>query len=120
MAYAEALKVLADIIAADGLAYGVVGTLTLIVFAVMRAMLPVKGLANLFAPVIFWGGLAGIYVAGRAGLAASSEKAVTNAVAAALGMIAALIAMTLLTRLVQAATRIRTPLSHEARRLRGG
>jgi hypothetical protein len=119
MVHADALTVLANIAAADGLTYGIVGALTLIVSVVMRAMLPVKGLASVFAPAVFWGGLVGIYAAGRLGLAVSSEKAVNHAATAALGMIAALLAMVLLTRLVGAVMRIRTPLAGEARHLRG-
>jgi hypothetical protein len=99
MGYEDAFKVLGDIVSADGLTYGIVAALTLIVFLVMRAMLPVKSLSFVFGPVIFWGGLAGVYAASMWGFAVSSEKSANVAAGAALGMIAALVVMVFLTRL---------------------
>ena len=109
MSYEDAVKSLGDIVMADGLSYGIVGALTLIVFVIMRAMLPVKSLAIVFAPGIFLGGLAGMYATGTWGFVVSSEKSANVAAGAALGMIATLVVMVLLSRLVDWATRSRKP-----------
>ena len=111
MIHEDVLKVLGDIAAADGPSYGIVGALTVIVFVVMRTMLPVKSLACVFAPVIFWGGLAGIYAASTWGFAVGTDKAANTVATAGLGMIAALVVMVVLTRLAEAAMRIRAPLA---------
>lgn len=114
MGWDELFKILSDIAAADSLSYGIVGALTLVAFVIMRAMLPVKGLAIVFAPAIFWGGLAGIYTASVWGFAVSTEKAVNVVAASVLGMIVALLVMVALARLADAATRIRDPLAAPA------
>lgn len=114
MRYEDILRVLGDIAAADSLSYAIVGTLTLLVFVVMRAMLPVKGLAVVFAPAIFWGGLTGIYAASSWGLLVSKDKAANIAATATPGMIAALVVMVVLARLVDIATRVRAPLDGHA------
>jgi len=114
MGWDELFKILSDIAAADSLSYGIVGALTLVAFVIMRAMLPVKGLAIVFAPAIFWGGLAGIYTASVWGFAVSTEKAVNVVAASVLGMIVALLLMVALARLADAATRIRDPLAAPA------
>ncbi|MCC7251194.1 hypothetical protein [Hyphomicrobium sp.] len=116
MSHEDVFKVLRDIAAADAMSYWIVGALTLVVFVVMRAMLPVKSLANVFAPAVFCGGLAGIYTAATWGLVASTEKTVNVTVWATLGMMVALLAMIALVRLVDAVTRIRTPLTNAAPR----
>ena len=100
MGYEDALQVAGNIAMADGLTYGIVTALTLIVFVVMWAMLPVKSLSLVFTPVIFWGGLAGVYAASTWGFLVSSEKSANVAAGAALGMIAALVVMVVLTRLL--------------------
>lgn len=109
MGYEDAFKVLGDIAMADSLTFGVVAALTLIVFVIMRTMLPVKSLAIVFAPAIFLGGLAGDYTASTWGFVVSSEKGANVAAGAALGMIAALVVMVVLTRLLDWATRSRKP-----------
>lgn len=109
MSYDDAFKVAGDILVADGLTYGIVTALTLIVFVVMRAMLPVKSLSLVFTPVIFWGGLAGAYAEGTWGFILSGEKSANVAGGAALGMIAALVVMVVLTRLFDSLTRSRKP-----------
>lgn len=106
----DVFKLLNDIAVADGLSHGVVAALTLIVFSVMRTMLPVKGLALVFAPGIYWGGLMGIFAARYWGLVLTADKAANVVATAALGMIAALVFMMLLARLADAAVRIRNPL----------
>jgi hypothetical protein len=115
MSLDDVFKVFGDIaMAADGLSYAIVGALTLVAFVLMRAMLPVKGLAYVFAPAMFWGGLVGIYTASTSGIVVSTEKAVNSAATATLGMIGALVVAVLLTRLVEAALRIRSPLAYDA------
>jgi hypothetical protein len=109
MGHEAVLDVMRDIAMADALSYWIVGGLTLVVFVVMRSMLPVKGLATVFAPAIFWGGLAGVYALSYWGFVASSEKSTNIAATSALGMIAALVVMVALTRLADALIRIRKP-----------
>lgn len=110
MNHEDVFKVLSDIATADGLSHSIIGALTLIVFVVMRAMLPAKGLAIVFAPGIYWGGLAGIFAARYWGLVVSADKAANVVATAAMGMIAGLVLMMLAARLVEAMTRIRNPL----------
>jgi hypothetical protein len=105
-------KILSDILMADSESYWIIGGLPLVIVAVMRAMLPVKSLALVFAPAIFWGGLAGIYVMRELGFVAAHEKNANVVFTAALGMIVAMIVMLLATRLVDMATRIRRPLTN--------
>jgi hypothetical protein len=112
MGYESVFKLLGEIAAADGLTYGIVAALTLAAFVLLHAMLPAKGLAYVFAPVLFWGGLTGIYTATAAGLVFSAEKAVNSAMFGTVGMTGALVVMVLLTRLAQATLRIRTPLAY--------
>lgn len=105
-------KVLGDIATtADATGYGVVGALVLAAFVLMHAMLPVKDLAYLFAPGLFWGGLVGIYIAKISGFVVSAEEAVNSTVAATAGMVGALFVLVLLTRLLEALVRIRKPLA---------
>lgn len=107
----QVFEVLRAIAMADTMSYWIVGSLTFAVFVVMRAMLPVKALAIVFAPFIFWGGLAGIYAGTHVGLSLSHDKASNIVVTSAFGMVAALLVMMLLTRLVDAMMRIRRPLT---------
>lgn len=113
MSLEAVLKVLSDISMADQASYWMVGTLTLLVVVVMRAMLPVKSLSLIFAPVIFWGGLTGIYTARMAGFVAMSDKNANIVATSALGMIAAMVLLILLMRFIQAVTVIRKPLVQE-------
>ncbi len=124
MSYESVFKVLGEIATADGMTYGIVAALALAAFVLMHAMLPAKCLAYVFAPALFWGGLAGIYTASAAGLVVSAEKAVNSAVFGTAGMTVALVVMVLLTQLAQAGLRVRAPLANAApvpvdRRLRG-
>lgn len=113
MSWDDVFKILSDIAAADSLSYWIVGALTLVLFVVMRAMLPVKSLSIVFAPAVFWGGLTGIYAAANWGFVVSSQDNAANAVATSvLGMIVALIVMVLLTRLFDALMSIRNPISN--------
>lgn len=114
MSYESVFKVLGEIATADGLTYGIVAGLALAAFVLMHATLSTKGLAYVFAPVLFWGGLAGIYTATAAGLVFGTEKAVNSAVFGTAGMTVALVVMVFLTRFAQAALRIRTPLTNDA------
>jgi hypothetical protein len=112
MAHEAFFKVLSDIAAADAMAYWIVGAMTALAFVIMRGMLPVKGLSYVFAPALFCGGLVGIYTLTELGFVVSSEKSAQTVAGAVAGMTAALFVMLLLTRLVDAVTRIRKPLVH--------
>jgi len=112
MSYESVFKVLGEIAMADGLTYGIVAVLALAAFVLMHATLPTQGLAYVFAPALFWGGLTGIYTATAAGLVFGTEKAVNSAVFGTAGMTVALVVMVALTRLAQAVLRIRTPLAN--------
>jgi hypothetical protein len=107
MGQEDLFKVLSDISMADSTSYWIVGSLTLLVFVVMRAMLPVKSLAIVFAPVIFWGGLCGIYGMRELGFVASSERSANIVATATIGMVVALVIVMLIVRFIEAATRIR-------------
>ena len=102
-------KVLSDIAMADSMAYWIVGALSFLVVIVMRAMLPVKSLAIVFAPAIFWGGLCGIYAMREFGVVMATEKSANAAATATVGMIVALVLVMLLVRLIDTLTRIRKP-----------
>lgn len=106
----DALRVLAEIAAADGLSHAVVGALTVIVFVIMRAMLPVKSLSLVFAPGIYLGGLIGIFLGHHWNLVLTAEKEANVVALAAMGMIAGLLVMILLARAFDALTRIRNPV----------
>jgi hypothetical protein len=108
------LKVMGDIAMADSLSYWLVGALTALVFAVMRAMLPVKSLAFVLAPAVFWGGLSGIYTLSLLGIYFTTDKSANVIVSAAIGMVAALFLMIVLLRLLGSLFRIRTPLTRTA------
>jgi hypothetical protein len=110
----DILKVLSDISMADSTSYWIVGALTVLVTVVMRAMLPVKSLALVFAPVIFWGGLCGIYAMREVGFVATAEKNANVIATATIGMVVALVLMILLVRFLEAVTRIRKPLASPA------
>jgi len=106
MRYEDAVQLLSEVAAADTTAYAVVGALTFIVFLVMWAMLPLKSLAVLFAPVMFWSGLAGLYTATSLDFVISTDKAANIAGTSALGMIVGLVVMTFLTHALMSATRL--------------
>lgn len=112
------LDVVRSIATADSLSYWLIGTLTAIAVLLMRAMLPVKSLAIVFAPAVFWGGLTGLYAARELGIVVSSDEAVHTIVASTAGMIVALFLMMCLVRLVNAATRIRQPATNSVARAR--
>jgi lysylphosphatidylglycerol synthetase-like protein (DUF2156 family) len=101
-------KALGDIVMADTLSYWIVAALT-------AAMLPSKALAIVFAPGLFWGGLAGIYLANQIGFFVSTERSAQIVVTSTLGICGALLIMIAVTRLVEAAMRIRSPLTHATR-----
>ncbi|MDQ8698364.1 hypothetical protein [Hyphomicrobium sp. LHD-15] len=118
MSHEAIFKVLSDIAAADSMSYWIVAGLTALVFAVMRAMLPMKGLSWVFAPAMFWGGLVGIYTLRELGFVVSSEKSAHTVAASVAGMVVMLFVMLFLTRLVEAVTRIRKPLTNDPGRVR--
>ena len=106
----DVFKVLGDIASADAASYWIVSVLTLIAVLIMRSVLPVKSLALVFAPGIFWGGLTGVYAASMWGFVAVPDRNANIVATSTLGMIAALVAMMLLKRGVDAAMRIRRPV----------
>jgi hypothetical protein len=113
MGHEAIFKALSDIAAADSMTYFIVGGLTALVFLIMRAMLPVKSLATVFAPGLFWGGLVGIYTLRQLAFVISSERSAHIMAASAVGMIVALLVMVVLVRLVQSVNRIRNPLTND-------
>jgi hypothetical protein len=106
----DALRVMSEVATADGLSHGIVGALTVIVFVIMRAMLPVKSLALVFAPGIYMGGLVGVFLGRHWNLVLTTEKEANLVVWATTGMIAGLLVMMLLARAFDALTRIRNPV----------
>jgi hypothetical protein len=115
MSFEDFHKALVDITMADSLSYWIVGALTLLTFTVMRSMLPVKALSIVFAPGLFWGGLAGIYVANHLGIVASTVRSAQIVVTSTFGMCVALLVMIGLWRLLDAVVRIRSPLTNATR-----
>jgi hypothetical protein len=118
MGHEAVFKALSDIATADTMTYFIVGGLTALVFLIMRAMLPVKSLALVFAPAMFWGGLVGIYTLRELAFVVSSERSAHTLAASVTGMIVALFVMVALVRLVQAVNRIRKPLTNDLSRTR--
>ena len=110
--------ILRGIAMADSMSYWLIGTLTAVAFLVMRAMLPVKNLAFVFAPAVFWGGLTGLYAARQLGLSVTADETVHAIVVSTGGMIAALFLMMCLVRLADAATRTRQAVTKPAARAR--
>ncbi len=111
------LDVVRGIAMADSMSYWLIGTLTAVAFLLMRAMLPVKGLAYIFAPAIFWGGLTALYAAGQFGIVVTGDEAVHTIVVSTGGMIAALFLMMCLVRLADAAARVRKPAINSVARV---
>lgn len=118
MVHEAVFKALSDIASADSASYWIVGGLTALVFIILRAMLPVKGLSFVFAPAMFWGGLVGIYTLRELAIVVSPDKNAHIVAASVAGMIVALFVMLFLTRLVHAVTRIRKPLTNAPARVR--
>ncbi|HRO51231.1 MAG TPA: hypothetical protein PLW75_13895 [Hyphomicrobium sp.] len=110
------LDIVRGIAMADSMSYWLIGTLTAVAFLLMRAMLPVKGLAYVFAPAIFWGGLTGLYAARELGIVVTSEKTVHTIVMSTAGMIVALFLMMCLVRLADRAMRATKPVTNSAAR----
>jgi Na+/melibiose symporter-like transporter len=90
-------------------AWAVSGGLTLVAFVAMHTAFPVKSLATIYAPVLFLGGLSGIYVCQRNGLYFTSDEASNAVIAATAGLVVALFAAVVVTRLVYAVTRLAAP-----------
>ena len=112
------LEVVRGIAMADSMSYWLVGTLTLVAFVLMRAMLPVKGLSLVFAPILFWGGLTALYAARHSSYVLSGEKSVQIVAVSTFGMMVALVAMMALVRFVDVLTRIRRPVANSVARAR--
>lgn len=111
------LDVVRGIAMADSMSYWLIGTLTAVAFLLMRAMLPVKGLAYVFAPAIFWGGLTGLYAARELAIVVTGEETVHTIVVSTAGMIVALFLMMCLVRLADWATRATKPVTNSAARV---
>jgi hypothetical protein len=111
MSQEAVFEILGHIAQADATSYWIVAGLTALVFAVMRAMLPVKGLAFVLAPAVFWGGLSGIYALTTWGVHFTSERHANVVLSGVIGMVAALVVMIVLLRILEAVFRIRRPLT---------
>jgi hypothetical protein len=118
MSHEAFFKALSDIATADAMTYWIVAGLTVLVFLIMRAMLPVKSLSFVFAPAMYWGGLTGIYTLRELGFVLSSDKSAHIVGASVAGMVVALFVMIFLVRLVDTVARIRKPLTNNPGRAR--
>jgi hypothetical protein len=76
----------------------------------MCALFPAKSLAMLYAPALFVGGLVGIYACQRNGLFFTSDEAANAVISATAGLVVALFAAVVVTRLAFAATRLSAPV----------
>jgi len=114
MDHRAVIEVLGEVLRANAESRWIVGFLALMIVLIMRTMLPRKGLALVFAPGIVFGGLAGIYAMRALGVALMPDRTSNLVATATLGMMGATVLMLLLTRLVDAATRIRRPLKRPA------
>lgn len=110
-------EVVRGIALADSLSYWLIGALTAIAFPLMRITMPSPGLAVVFAPGLFWGGLTAVYAARHYGIVVSNDKAAQTVAAGVVGLIVALLAMALLVRLFHSATRVRRPVTNSVARL---
>lgn len=108
-AFGTAVQVIRDVFAADGLAWAVTCGLTVVSFIGMRAALPVKSLATLYAPALLVGGLTGIYAFERHWITFTSDAAANKVIGATAGSMATLLAAVLTTRLLYAVSRQKSP-----------
>lgn len=104
-----AIQIINGLWTLNSTAWAVSGGLTLGAFAVMHTVFPVKSLATMYAPVLFLGGLSGIYACQRNGLYFTRDEASNAVIAATAGLVVALFAAVVVTRLVYAATRHAAP-----------
>ena len=105
----DVVQVFHGILAVNATGWAVSGGLTLVAFAAMRTLFPIKSLATIYAPALFLGGLAGIYAFQRNGLFFTPDEASNAVIGATAGLVVALIAAIVLTRLAFAATRLSAP-----------
>jgi hypothetical protein len=103
------VQVLRGILSASSTGWAVSGGLVIVAFAAMRAVLPVKGLATLYAPALLFGGLAGIFVCQQNGLVFSHDEASNAVIAATGGLVVALFAAVLATRVAHVVSRVAAP-----------
>jgi hypothetical protein len=104
-----AIQVIYGLWTLSATAWAVSGGLTLVAFVVMHTVFPVKSLATIYAPVLFLGGLLGIYAFPRNGLYFTGDDASNAVIAATAGLVVALFAAVAVTRLAYAATRVAAP-----------
>jgi hypothetical protein len=105
----DVVQVFHGVWAVSAVGWAVSGGLTLVAFVVMRTLFPVKSLATIYAPALFLGGLAGIYAFQRNGLYFTRDEASNAVISATAGLVVALFAAIVVTRLVYAATRLAAP-----------
>jgi hypothetical protein len=103
------VQVFQGILAVSTTGWAVSGALSLVAFVVMHTVFPAKSLAAIYAPVLFFGGLVGIYVCQRNGLYFLRDEAANAVISATAGLVPALFAAIVATRLVYAATRRSAP-----------
>lgn len=103
------VEVFHGILAVSAAGWAVCAGLTLVAFMVMRALFPVKSLATIYAPALFFGGLVGIYACQHNGLFFMRDEASNAVVSATAGLVVTLLAAIVVTRLVYAATRLAAP-----------
>lgn len=113
-----AVQILRGILSASATGWAVSGGLAAVAFAAMRAVLPVKALASIYAPALLFGGLAGIYVCQQYGLTFSRDEASNAVIAATGGLVVALFAAVLATRIAYAVSRVTVPENTSANFMR--
>lgn len=104
-----AVQILRGILGASATDWAVSGGLAVVAFAAMRMVLPAKGLATLYAPALMLGGLSGIYVCQQSALSFSHNEASNAVIAATGGLVVALFAAVLATRIAYAMSRVAAP-----------
>src|SRR5690349_24912332 len=104
-----AIQVFNGLLALGTTAWAVSGGLALIGFVVMRELFPVKSMAAIYAPVLFLGGLAGIYVCRSNALLWTRDEASNAVISATAGLVVALLFAIAATRLVYWAAQVAAP-----------
>src|SRR5262245_38115468 len=103
------VQILRGILSASAMGWAISGGLAAVAFVVMRAVLPVKALAAIYAPVLLLGGLSGIFVCQQNALAFSGDEASNAVITAMGGVVVALLAAIVVTRIIYALTRVAAP-----------
>lgn len=109
-----AVQVLRGILSASTTGWAVSGGLVALAFVAMRTVLPAKALATIYAPALLFGGLAGIYACQKNGFIFSPDEASNAVIAATAGLVAALLAAVMATRIIYALSRVAAPQDRSA------